>query len=68
MKFFLNDVIKKQYGDNTIDKACAALNYSVITRNHKEMLQLCSLLHRTIKHRDALFSYLEDAVLFSVDI
>ena len=31
------------------------------------MLQLCSLLHRTIKHRDASFSSLKDAVLFSVD-
>ena len=41
-KFFLNDVIKRQRGDNTIDKNGASLNYSVITRNHKGMLQLCS--------------------------
>ena len=32
------------------------------------MLQLWFLLHRTIKRRDALFSSLKDAVLFSGDI
>ena len=70
MKFFL---IKKTT-DNVTTKGKAIGNtinnmgVNISKQNQVAVMQLCSMLHRTIKRRDAVFSSLKDSVLFCIEV
>ena len=61
LSFFLNDVIKKQYGDNTIDKNCAALNYSSLGNRRIQQCCIirCLLSNLTLLKSTNIFSLLK---------
>ena len=58
MKFFLikettDNVTKEKAIDNTINN----MGVNISKRNQVAVMQLCSMLHRTIKRRDAVFFF-----------
>ena len=70
MKFFL---IKKTTDNVTtkgkaIDNTMNNMGVNISKRNQIAVMQLCSMLHRTIKRRDAVFSSLKDSVLFCIEV
>ena len=70
MKFFLikkttdNVKTKGKAIDNTINN----MGVNISKQNQVAVMQLCSMLHRTIKRRDAVFSSLKDSVLFCIEV
>ena len=70
MKFFL---IKKTTDNVTtkgkaIDNTMNNMGVNISKRNQIAVMQLCSMLHSTIKRRNAVFSSLKDSVLFCIEV
>ena len=51
-----------------IDNRMNNMGVNISKRNQVAVMQLCSMLHRTIKRRGAVFSSLRDSVLFCIEV
>ena len=70
MKFFL---IKKTTDNvrakgKAIDNTMNNMSVNISKKNQITVMELCSMLHRTIKRRDAAFSSPKDSVLFCIEV
>ena len=70
MHFYVTGLTRKKahVQGKEIDNTMNNIGLDICKRNQIAMMQLCSMLHRCIKRRDAVFSSLKDNVLFCIEV